>query len=160
MHHETLAILERLVARSGDPSKKEILVLLKKAIGRIDQLDGQVESLVSVLNLDRTANVQAAFRLPEQLAQLLIMLSDGKPRNKESLHAALYFRRPDRDMPEVKIIDTLLSKLRKSIAPYGIEIGTVWGGACRLTAGEDVVMAAIESAQPSGAKVIDLAALR
>lgn len=135
-------------------------MLLKKAIGRVGELEGQVESLESVLNLDKAANVQAVFGISEALAQILIMLSDGKPRNKEALHAALYYRRPDIDAPETKIIDTLISKLRKYIEPHGIQIGTVWGSGYRLTAGEDVVMAAIESAQPTGGKIVNLAAVR
>jgi DNA-binding response OmpR family regulator len=160
MQHETLILLERLVGRTDDPSKKELLTLIVKLVGRIDKLEGQVESLQSALNLDKTANVQAAFGISEALAQILIMLADGKPRNKESLHAALYFQRPDIDAPETKIIDTLISKLRKYVAKHGIEIGTVWGNGYRLTAGEDVVMAAIERAEPAGGKLISLAAIR
>lgn len=159
MQHETLILLERLVARSDDPSKKDLGFLIRKLVGRVDELEGQVASLVSALNLDRTANVQAAFGISEALAQILIMLSDGKPKNKEVLHAALYYQRPDVDAPETKIIDTLISKLRKYIEPHGIEISTVWGSGYRLTAGEDVVMAAIERAEP-GAKIISLAAVR
>lgn len=144
MQHETLAMLERLVARSEDPAKKEILVLLKKAIGRVGELEGQVESLESVLNLDKAANVQAAFGMSENLAHLLIMLSDGKPKNKEALHAGLYYRRPDIDMPEVKIVDTLLSKLRKYTDRHGIEIRTVWGSGYEITSGLPIVLAAME----------------
>lgn len=160
MQIETLTLFERLVGRTDDPSKKELLTLIRKLVDRIGELEGQVESLESALNLDKTANVQAVFGISEALAQILIMLSDGKPRNKEALHAALYFRRPDIDAPETKIIDTLISKLRKYVEPHGIQIGTVWGSGYRLTAGEDVVMAAIESAQPTGGKIISLVALR
>jgi hypothetical protein len=57
-------------------------------------LEGQIESLESALNLDKTANVQAAFGISENLAHLLIMLSDGKPKNKEALHAGALLPAP------------------------------------------------------------------
>ena len=158
--HETLIMFERLVARSDDPSKKELWTLIRKLVDRIGNLEGQIGNLESALNLDRTANVQAAFGISEALAQILIMLSDGKPKNKEALHAALYYQRPDIDAPEVKIIDTLICKLRKYVSKHGVEIDTVWGNGYRLTAGEDVVMSAIESAEPAGGKIISLAAVR
>lgn len=160
MQHEILTLFERLVARSDDPAKKEILVLLKKAICRIGDLEGQVESLEAVLNLDKAANVQAAFGMSENLAHLLIMLSDGKPKNKEALHAGLYYRRPDIDMPEVKIVDTLLSKLRKYTDRHGIEIQTVWGAGYQIVRGADVVIAAIEQGRVTGGKIISMAAVR
>jgi DNA-binding response OmpR family regulator len=160
MQHETLLQFERLVGRTEDPSKKELLTLIRKLVDRVDDLEGQIESLESALNLDRTANVQAAFGISENLAHLLIMLSDGKPKNKEALHAGLYYRRPDIDAPETKIIDTLVCKLRKYIEPHHIEIGTVWGSGYQITEGLDIVCSAIESAEPAGGKVISLAAVR
>lgn len=160
MQHETLTMFQRLVARAETPLNRELLSLIVKMVDRIDDLEGQISSLESALNLDRTANVQAAFGISENLAHLLIMLSDGKPKNKESLHAGLYYRRPDIDAPETKIIDTLVCKLRKYIEPHHIEIGTVWGSGYQITSGLDVVCAAIESAEPAGAKVISLAAVR
>lgn len=160
MQHETLIMFERLVGRAENPLNRELLSLMRKMVDRIDDLEGQIESLESALNLDKTANVQAAFGISENLAHLLIMLSDGKPKNKEALHAALYYRRPDIDAPETKIIDTLVCKLRKYIEPHHIEIGTVWGSGYQITSGLDAVMSAIESAEPAGAKVINLAAVR
>lgn len=144
MQHETLIMFERLVARSDDPSKKELWTLIRKLVDRIGNLEGQIGSLESALNLDKVANVQAAFGISENLAHLLIMLSDGKPRNKEALHAGLYYKRPDIDAPETKIIDTLVCKLRKYIGPHKIEIATVWGSGYEITSGLDVVTSAIE----------------
>lgn len=160
MTNETLILFERLIGRTEDPSKKELLTLIRKLVDRVDDLEGQIESLESALNLDKAANVQAAFGISENLAHLLIMLSDGKPKNKEALHAGLYYRRPDVDAPETKIIDTLVCKLRKYIEPHHIEIGTVWGSGYQITSGLDAVMAAIESAEPAGAQIISLAAVR
>lgn len=160
MQRETLTMFERLVARAENPLNRELLSLMRKMVDHIYDLEGQIESLESALNLDKTANVQAAFGISENLAHLLIMLSDGKPKNKEALHAGLYYRRPDIDAPETKIIDTLVCKLRKYVEPHHIEIGTVWGSGYQITEGLDVVCAAIESAEPSGGKIISLAAVR
>lgn len=120
-----------------------LLILLEEQIARIDELEGQVSDLEQALHLDATANVQAAFNIAETLAQVLILLSDGKPRSKEQIHGALYFRRPDTDVPEIKITDTLLCKLRKHIAPHGVQISTVWGSGYQIVAGLDVVRAAV-----------------
>ena len=160
MQHETLVQFERLIARSSTPLNRELLSLMRKMVERIYDLEGQIENLESALNLDKTANVQAAFGISENLAHLLIMLSDGKPKNKEALHAALYYRRPDVDAPEVKIVDTLICKLRKYIEPRGVEIGTVWGSGYQISEGIDVVCAAIESAEPAGGKIISMVAVR
>lgn len=143
-HQDILVQIEKVIGRTADPERKELLALIMKMVDRIGSLEGQVQSLESVLNLDKTANVQAAFGLSENLAQLLIMLSDGKPKNKSALHAALYYDRPDIDAPEVKIVDTLLCKLRKYTDQHGIEISTVWGAGYQITGGVDVVLTAIE----------------
>lgn len=121
-----------------------LLMLLEEQAARIDALEGRVIDLEQALQIDKAANVQAAFDISETLAQLLIMLADGKPRNKERLHAGLYYRRPEIDEPEVKIMDTLVCKLRKHVEPFGIEIATVWGSGYRIVAGLPAVRSAIE----------------
>lgn len=128
------------------PAINPLLLLLEDFARQNAELEGQVHDLALALGLDKTANVQAAFNIAETLAQVLILLSDGKPRSKEQLHGALYFRRPDVDAPEIKILDTLACKLRKCVRPYGIEIETIWSGGYRISAGLHVVQAAMEQA--------------
>jgi DNA-binding response OmpR family regulator len=135
-----------------------LLMLIEDLLARVDQLEGQVHDLELALHLDSVANVQAAFDISETLAQLLIMLADGKPRNKERLHAALYYRRPDIDAPDTKIMDGLVCKLRKHVEPFGVQISTVWGNGYRLTAGLDVVRAAAEFADATVVIVPQVAA--
>lgn len=127
-----------------------LLILLEDLAARNDELEGRVHDLTLALGLDKTANVQAAFNIAETLAQVLILLSDGKPRSKEQLHGALYFRRPDVDAPEIKILDTLACKLRKCIRPFGVEIETIWSGGYRISAGLHVVMSAMQHSDPYG----------
>lgn len=127
-------------------SLRECLGLLRRAIERNDELEGQVQALESALELDKTANVQAAFGLTETLAQLLILLSDGKAKSKERLHAGLYWQRHVDEMPDSKILDKLASQLRKAVEPRGLKIETLWSSGYRLTAGADQVRAAMERA--------------
>ncbi|WP_035900398.1 helix-turn-helix domain-containing protein [Labrenzia sp. DG1229] len=45
---------------------------------------------------------------------------------KDAIMAALY-RNDGKDEPELKIVDVFVCKARKKLAPFGIEIKTVWG---------------------------------
>lgn len=123
-----------------------LLMLIEQQALRIDLLEGQVYDLEQALHLDKAANVQATFGLSETLAQLLILLSDGKPKNKDKLHAALYYRKPEVDAPDAKITDTLFCKLRKHIASHGVKIATVWGSGYQIVEGLQVVLSAMEFA--------------
>lgn len=121
-----------------------LLLLLEEQAAQIDVLEGRVQDLTLALRLDATANVQSAFGISESLAQLLILLVDGKPRSKEQLHAGLFYRRPDVDAPDTKLIDTLVCKLRKQIKQFGVELTTVWSAGYKITAGAHVLRSAIE----------------
>lgn len=59
---------------------------------------------------------------------LLVKMAQVFPRvmTTEAAMSALYGHRPD-DEPDPKIIDVFICKLRKKIAPIGIEIDTSWG---------------------------------
>ena len=52
--------------------------------------------------------------------------------SKERLIAAVYALTDD--LPEPKIVDVFICKIRKKIRPIGLEIETVWGDGHRLTA--------------------------
>jgi hypothetical protein len=136
-----------MAASAELPSRRELFGLMAKLVAKIDQLEAQVRDLEAALQLDKTTSIQAAFDIPEPLAQVLAMLADGKPRRKEKLHAALYCRRMEDDVPDVKGMDSLIYQLRKRVEPRGIRITTIWGAGLQITAGLDVVRAAME--QPS-----------
>lgn len=55
--------------------------------------------------------------------------------SKASLMAALYPL--EADEAEIKIIDVFVCKLRKKLAPLGVEIGTAWGRGYRLATRAD-----------------------
>ncbi|WP_031237693.1 hypothetical protein [Mesorhizobium sp. LNJC405B00] len=152
LRHGQMAALRRArsmfskYSRSGVRMSDELLALIRNLVDKVDDLEGQVESLGLALKLDRAANTQAAFGIPENLAQLLIMLSDGMPHSRESVHGVLYFRRPEIDLPELRVVDSLVYQLRKSVKPHGVVIATIWGTSVQITSGLDLVRSAMETA--------------
>lgn len=52
-------------------------------------------------------------------------------RSQEQLLDALYWDRPN-EVPELKIIDVFVCKLRKKIKPLGLQIQTIWGQGYRF----------------------------
>ena len=59
----------------------------------------------------------------------MLMNANGRTLSKENLLNGLYQLKAfaDEDVPEIKIIDVFICKLRKKITPLGITIGTAWG---------------------------------
>lgn len=70
-------------------------------------------------------NLQRLFGLTPKEAELLAAFADGRPRTKDSLMAVVYGGAMD--MPETKIIDVFVCKIRRKIAGTGISIETLWG---------------------------------
>lgn len=71
--------------------------------------------------------------------EILRALATNFPRvvSKESLLTAL--TRGALDEPEIKIVDVLICKVRKKVAPLGIEIITSWGQGYSLAAPTRIV---------------------
>lgn len=66
----------------------------------------------------------------QEFALFRILLDrGGRTIRKESLLELLYANKAfaDGDMPEIKIIDVFICKLRKKLVPLDIEVGTTWG---------------------------------
>jgi len=55
-----------------------------------------------------------------------VLLNNVAPR-KSAFMTALFSDRNENDSPDEKIIDVWLCKMRKKLAPFGIEIKTAWG---------------------------------
>jgi DNA-binding winged helix-turn-helix (wHTH) protein len=71
--------------------------------------------------------------LTRQEARLLLILERSKDRiaSKEALLNRLYVETPN-DLPDVKIIDVFICKLRKKLATSEYRIDTVWGVGYKL----------------------------
>lgn len=72
-------------------------------------------------------------RLPESEFYVFLALWRVRPRmlSTEALMDALYGLKPD-DEPEEPIMKIFVHKVRRKLAPLGIEIETVWGRGYRL----------------------------
>lgn len=98
--HAALATIQSL--------RDQIEVLEQALIGR--------DPMPLVLQLTQTENLVLAF------------LAQRDQATKGQIMTALYGLRPaEHEIPEQKIVDVFVCKLRKKVVPFGITIETVWG---------------------------------
>ena len=83
--------------------------------------------------VDITTALMSVYRLAPTEARLLAALVKRTEMAKAALYAAVWDASAD-DAPAVKIVDVMVCKLRKKLAPHGIEISTLWGRGFRLPA--------------------------
>ncbi len=86
---------------------------------------------------DRIAQLEALLfeseRLPLELRlttheeALVAFLLKRNEVSKDQILTAIYGLLPDDDEPELKIIDVYVCKARKKLAPFGLQIKTIWG---------------------------------
>lgn len=59
----------------------------------------------------------------------ILLAAKGRTISKEGLLSELYSRKfyADGEIPEIKIIDVFICKLRKKLEPMGLVIETAWG---------------------------------
>lgn len=70
----------------------------------------------------------------ETIALGVIAAAQAAGASKDRIFDTLYAMRSGGEIPEMKIIDVLICKIRKKLAPRGIEIETVWGWGYRMPA--------------------------
>lgn len=70
--------------------------------------------------------------LTRQEATVFAQLYAAMPRvcTKEQLLSNLYLH--EQDEAEIKIVDVFICKIRKKLAPLGVEIATIWARGYRL----------------------------
>ncbi len=69
----------------------------------------------------------ASFPLSEREEQLFKLLITRPQWTREALCNAIYINEPDEDMPDLRMIDVLVCKIRRKLKPFEIEIKTYWG---------------------------------
>lgn len=75
------------------------------------------------------------WRLTGQEARVFGVLVNRELASKAAIMAALYAdRATEREVPEPKIADVFICKLRKKLRPFGVEITTVFGQGHALNA--------------------------
>lgn len=95
----------------------------------VEELQDQLEHMRGIL-LPEKLDMRFDFNLTPQESKLLVCLmkAKGATCSKERLLNWLYSLRADQDgVPEIKIIDVFVCKLRKKIRLYGFDIETIWG---------------------------------
>lgn len=73
-------------------------------------------------------------RLTDGEFKIFMAIWDSSPRmvTREKLMSDVYWRRNDAEEPDIKIIDIMVCKIRKRLAPLGVVIDTVWGQGYRI----------------------------
>lgn len=100
-------------------------------IERVMELEGQLAARQQTVGTG-VANLQRFLGLTWKEASILEMLSDGRVRSKPQILDGLYWDRHDGEVPEIKIVDVFVCKIRNKIAGSGISIETVWGTGYRI----------------------------
>ena len=94
----------------------------------------EVEELRDALsNRDTLAPYINVFDLTKVQARFLHALMQREMVARESLYSVLYFDKDDDKRPEPKILDVILSHVRKKLKPHNIKIDTVQGVGFSLT---------------------------
>ncbi len=110
-----------------------------------ETLRDRIVWLEQKIGLDFEAPLE--LRLTSHESRLLGVLKKAPGAvSKEGLMNIVYHERvTDGEVPEVKIVDVFVCKLRKKLKPLGIEIVTHWGRGYSLSrAGKDRLAAIIE----------------
>lgn len=101
------------------------------ALEEIKRLTAEVASLrQAVTALNAAPLIPSGLGLTKCEENLLaaLMQAGGAVKSKEQLLAAAYADRYGLgEEPDIKIIDVFVCKLRKKLAPHGIQVETVWG---------------------------------
>lgn len=61
-------------------------------------------------------------------------LMEREALSKDQILAISYADRLDADLPEPKIVDVFVCKIRKKLRPFDVEIRTIWGRGYSITA--------------------------
>lgn len=136
--------LEKIEERRGWPARsaKAILSILlhsleetRGAFWSDAEVNPDVEEMKATVdyitgdNLADQAEVMQRFGCTPREAKLFLILERAKGAvvSKDQILARLYDARQIDEVPEVKIVDVFICKLRDKIAKTGYEIKTTWG---------------------------------
>lgn len=90
-----------------------------------DVLRGRIAMLEAEIGLRN--NVPLLFGLTGSESRLMSMLLQRGFATKEQLLIAVTSDVTGNKVPEIKIVDVYICKMRKKLAPFGIVIETTWG---------------------------------
>ncbi len=103
--------------------------LIEKLENENEELRERIIQLEEMLGYSIVVPVELGLTASE--AKVLGYLNKVEYASKEGILNALYGDRPN-DIPELKIVDVFICKIRGKIRQFGIKIETVWGRGYRL----------------------------
>jgi len=118
----------------------------------LQRLRDRVEELERLVGLDRdlAMRIRHAWRVTPEESRVLAILVKRAFATHDTIYTILYGARPECDQPEMKIVDVMICKVRKSLRQNGIRarIRTKWGDGYYMTrADKGDLMAALEEAE-------------
>ncbi len=97
-----------------------------------DLLTERIAALESELRGERKFRAPLVMGLTHHEAGVLRVLYERKIATKRAIMDDLYSDRPN-DIPEPKIVDVFVCKLRRKLRKFDVPITTVWGEGYTLT---------------------------
>jgi len=95
-----------------------------------EELRERVRILEDMLGMTFDAPLQLG--LTEKEAKVLGLLTKVDMATKDAIMFHIYADRPN-EVPEIKVVDVFVCKVRQKLKPYDISIQTIWGRGYRLT---------------------------
>lgn len=117
---------------------------IRELLNRIEELEARVESLEAVSLAEVPSDLAGVLTSTE--ARLLGFLV-RKPGvvSKQQLMELLYEQRSSGEVPETKVVDVFVCKIRRKLKPFGIDVATVWGQGYCLAAPDRARLKALEA---------------
>lgn len=92
----------------------------------IEQLEHVLGAHMADAGAEAKGNLMRQFDLTSKEADILILLSDGRAHSKDGILSVVYSNRID-DLPDAKIVDVWVCKIRQKLAGTAIVIETTYG---------------------------------
>lgn len=92
----------------------------------IEQLEHVLGTHLADAGADAKANLMRQFDLTSKEADILVLLSDGRAHSKDGILSVVYSNRID-DLPDAKIVDVWVCKIRQKLAGTAIVVETAYG---------------------------------
>ena len=92
----------------------------------IEQLEHVLGAHMADAGAEAKGNLMRQFDLTSKEADILILLSDGRAHSKEGILSVVYSNRID-DLPDAKIVDVWVCKIRQKLAGTAIAVETTYG---------------------------------
>jgi len=105
-----------------------------------EELREKIRALEETMGLRLEAPL--VFQLTAYESKMLGALFKCEMLTKQHAMNALYSDRVDLE-PDIKIVDVFISRLRKKLKPFAVEVETVWGQGYRMPARSKAAVAAL-----------------